>query len=88
LVSDRHQIGGLTLLVQVETALVDDPVALEVILVDPEFFNDVEHRAGVQQHRAEDRALSLGVVRQPVGQGRGTGDDVSRVRAHGSDILP
>jgi hypothetical protein len=88
-VAHGDEVGRVALLVEVKTGLVDDAVALEIEVLDAELLDDVEHRPGVEQHRAEDRAFGLGVVRQPVGDGAGPADHVSWGRtAHGSAILP
>ncbi len=89
LVADRHEVGGLALFVEIDAGLEDDAVALEVELVVPELVDDVEHGAGVEQHRAEDGAFRLGVVRQPVGDEAGAGNNGAWAgAAHGSFILP
>ena len=48
LVADGDKVGAFTFCIEVEAGLEDEAVGLEVELLVAEFFDDVEHGAGVE----------------------------------------
>ena len=74
LVDERDRVDGLALRVEVERRLVDRAVARPVEVACRQDFADRPNRTGGEHHRAEDRLLSIEILRWDRGGRRSLGE--------------